>query len=244
MVSRNPGGAALYLQIAEELKQDLSKLKYGERIPSEAELMEHYHVSRGTVRQAVNGLVGSGYLYKLQGKGTYRGSGLPNYEVFSRIPSYSRSILITGRVPAIFDVYLTSCEADEEVAGYLSIPIGEPVWCLSRYRGAQGDSPSCYAEAYIPKDVLPQLQAEDLELSLISMITTRFGIAISSTSNSLSAVIAGEERGKRFGIDPNMAILLTDYVMRREDGRPIVYDRSVNWDTEFRYAMESYYSLK
>ena len=32
--------------------------------------------------------------------------------------------------------------------------------------------------------------------------------------------------------------------MRREDGRPIVYDRSINWDTEFRYTMESNYALK
>lgn len=244
MVNRNPGGLALYLQIAEELKQDLSKLRYGEQIPSEAELMEHYHVSRGTVRQAVNGLVSSGYLYKLQGKGTYRGSGLPNYAVYSRIPSYSRCILIAGRAPAISDVHLTSCVADESIAGFLSVPVGEDVWCLSRYRGAQGSPPTCYAEAFIPKDILPQLRAEDLELSLISMITTRFGIAISSTSNSVSAVIAGPERGKRFGIDPSMAVLLTDFVMRREDGRPIVYDRSINWDTEFRYTMESNYALK
>ena len=70
MVSKTPGGAALYLQIAEEIKKDLLNLKYGEQIPSEIELIERYGVSRGTVRQAVNILENSGYLYKVMGKGT------------------------------------------------------------------------------------------------------------------------------------------------------------------------------
>ena len=42
-----------------------------EPIPSEQELMEMYQVSRITVRKAVDELVNEGYLYKIQGKGTY-----------------------------------------------------------------------------------------------------------------------------------------------------------------------------
>ncbi len=41
-------------------------LQYGEepQIPSEQELCEQYEISRPTVRQAVSGLTGKGYLYK------------------------------------------------------------------------------------------------------------------------------------------------------------------------------------
>lgn len=40
-------------------------------IPSERELTELYQVSRITVRKAIEELVNEGYLYKIQGKGTY-----------------------------------------------------------------------------------------------------------------------------------------------------------------------------
>ena len=43
----------------------------GEPIPSERELMEDYQVSRITIRKAIEELVAEGYLYKVQGKGTY-----------------------------------------------------------------------------------------------------------------------------------------------------------------------------
>lgn len=241
MVSRNHGGMALYLQIAEELKLDLAKLKYGEQIPTETELMERYHVSRGTVRQAINGLVGNGYLYKVQGKGTFRGGGLPSQHGYNRLPSFSRSVLLAGQTPSISDVCLETVCADAVVASFLCVPIGEEVWKLSRNRGVQGGEVICYAEAYIPKDVLPDLKAEDLELSIIHMIIQKFHLRVSSTTNQLRAEIIGDTYGKRFHIDPHAAALISNYVMHNEVGRPIVYDWSINWDGEFNYALERIY---
>lgn len=242
MVTKDPGGVALYLQIAEELKQDLAKLKYGEQIPAETELMERYNVSRGTVRQAVSGLVRNGYLYKAQGKGTFRGSGLPKHEGYNRMPSFSRSVLLSGHTPTIADIKLETVAADEAVSGFLSIPVGEEVWKLSRFRGVYGRKVSCLAEAYIPKDVLPDLKAEDLEMSLISMILGKFGIKISSTTNSLTAAIAGDDYARKFHVDSRSAVLISDYVMRDISGRPIVYDRSVNWGKEAHYTFESIFT--
>ena len=48
----------LYRQILEGIKQKIEagELKAGDRLPSEQELMEHYQVSRRTVRTAVDEL--------------------------------------------------------------------------------------------------------------------------------------------------------------------------------------------
>ena len=43
----------------------------GEKLPSERVLAEMYGINRMTVKSAVNALVGKGYLYRLQGKGTF-----------------------------------------------------------------------------------------------------------------------------------------------------------------------------
>ena len=44
---------------------------YGEKLPSEHELMEKFKVSRHTIRQAFGELTSEGHIYKEQGKGTF-----------------------------------------------------------------------------------------------------------------------------------------------------------------------------
>ena len=63
----------LYLQIREALKKKIEEKEYltGEVIPSERKLAEMYGVNRMTVKYAIDSLVAEGYLYKVQGKGTF-----------------------------------------------------------------------------------------------------------------------------------------------------------------------------
>lgn len=245
MVTKTPGGAALYLQVAEEIKNDLSKLRYGDQIPSESELMERYNVSRGTVRQAVTGLVNSGYLYKLLGKGTYRGGGVKSYDVRNIIPSFTHSVIRNGEVPSISGVTLRTCKSDEQVAEYLSIPLGEEVWELARFRGIKNqDSPRCFAVAFILKEAIPQLKAEDLELSLIEMVTKKFGIQISSTTNCMYAAMADQALISAIGIGCDKVMLVSEFIARDGDGRPFLFDKSYNWDGQYQYVIESEYQPK
>lgn len=244
MVTKKPGGAALYLQIAEEIKRDLFKLRYGEQIPSESELMEQYNVSRGTVRQAVSMLVNRGYLYKMLGKGTYRGNGAPVYDVHNSIPTFTRNVILSGNVPSISGISLQTCVADEEIADHLSVPMGEEIWRLSRYRGIQNQETECYAVAYILKDAIPDLKEDDLELSIIEMITKKFGIHISSTTNSISAMVADSKLAEELGIDCGKVILATDFVARDNNKRPFLYDKSYNWGSTYHYVIESEYIPK
>ncbi|MDD2534361.1 MAG: GntR family transcriptional regulator [Eubacteriales bacterium] len=51
------------------LKQDI--IRFGEKLPSEHELMSQFNVSRNTIRQAFSELTSLGLIYKEQGKGTY-----------------------------------------------------------------------------------------------------------------------------------------------------------------------------
>ena len=52
-------------------KIELGEYQEGSLIESERELMEKYQFSRITVRKAIDELVNEGYLYRIQGKGTY-----------------------------------------------------------------------------------------------------------------------------------------------------------------------------
>lgn len=70
---RQNAAVPLYKQLKEQLLSDIGsgRLREGEKIPTEVELSEIYHISRVTVRNAVKELVNDSILVKKQGKGTF-----------------------------------------------------------------------------------------------------------------------------------------------------------------------------
>ena len=62
-----------YLQLKEIIKRYLEDEHYkiGQKIPSETELIEQFHVSRGTVRQTLRELVNDGVIYTEKGRGSF-----------------------------------------------------------------------------------------------------------------------------------------------------------------------------
>src|ERR1700735_1352395 len=81
---------AKYLQIIESLRQNLEAGRYrnGARLPSEAELMRRFDVSRMTVVKAMHHLQQEGLLVRRPGSGTYASDADPNQKpVFGLIIS-------------------------------------------------------------------------------------------------------------------------------------------------------------
>jgi len=72
----------LYAQLAEQIKGRIiaGEIRPGDKLKSEAEMVEEYGVGRLTVRSALAQLVREGYLEKAQGKGTFcRAAAEVNY---------------------------------------------------------------------------------------------------------------------------------------------------------------------
>lgn len=61
----------IYMQIKEQLKQDISNMPADTIIKSERELAKDFHASRMTVRKAVDMLVEEGFLYRNKNLGTF-----------------------------------------------------------------------------------------------------------------------------------------------------------------------------
>ena len=66
-------GKTKYYVLMEELKSSIlsGKVKAGEKLPSENELSQKYHISRHTVRKALSILIQEGYIVAEHGRGTF-----------------------------------------------------------------------------------------------------------------------------------------------------------------------------
>src|SRR5437764_14767093 len=91
----------LYYQLKEVLKQQIraGPLAPHIAIPSEPELVNSYHVSRATVRQALSELVHEGLLYRQHGIGTLVCESRVRHTV-SELSSFSVEIRRRGKPPA------------------------------------------------------------------------------------------------------------------------------------------------
>lgn len=89
-------------------------------ILSEREMMELYQVSRITVRKAIDELVKEGYLYKVQGKGTYVKSDENSQDLFA-ITSCTEDVQRLGLTPTKKMIIAEYIQADSKRAKKLII---------------------------------------------------------------------------------------------------------------------------
>lgn len=73
VLNENEDRLPAYLRVERAIRRDIEQARWlpGDMIPSEAQLSAIHKVSVGTVKKALHNLVTSGFLYRVQGKGTY-----------------------------------------------------------------------------------------------------------------------------------------------------------------------------
>jgi len=85
----------LYKRIQEDIRFQIrtGQLRPGDRVPSEKELAEHYHVSQITSKNAINGLAEEGILIRHRGKGTFVSASHGDLPTMSRHKGFIGLIL-------------------------------------------------------------------------------------------------------------------------------------------------------
>lgn len=176
-------------------------------IPSERELMEHYQVSRITVRRAIDELVTGGYLYKVQGKGTYVKSEDYSQNLFA-ITSCTDDVKRLGRNPSKKVVASEIVLADAKRARLLNIAIGEDVFRLERVTMADKE-PLNYTITYLPYRLFPGIDTYDFNTqSLYELLKVKYGVKFAKSRRTIEAVLTEEDIAEYLDIDEQMPVIL------------------------------------
>ena len=148
----------LWAQLHHELRRRLDSGEFGERFPTDLELVNEYGVSRHTVRHAIGQLNATGVLTRERGRGT-----VVNKAEFEQslgaLYSLFESVEHTG-VEQRSEVLQLTVASSDEARSHLELDHDDEMVLLERLRLA-GDDPLAVDRAWLPATIARPLLTVD-----------------------------------------------------------------------------------
>ena len=212
----------LYQQLQRALREAIETRLIGpdDALPPERDIAEDFHISRITVRKAIDGLVSEGLLVRRQVAGTFVCARVEKN--FSKLTSFSEDMRARGRTPRSVWVRKAEGSVTPEEALTLRSSPGTPVYRFHRIRYAD-DAPMCIEYATVLASCLPSLDA--VESSLYEALE-RSGNRPVRALQRLRAVLFSAEQAKLLQIRERDAGLLVERVGFLKDGRAVEFTQS------------------
>ncbi|AOT70327.1 GntR family transcriptional regulator [Geosporobacter ferrireducens] len=226
----------LYYRVKEDI---INKIKDGtykveEKVPSENELQKIHNVSSITVRKALTDLVNEGYLYRIQGKGTFVAK--PKINRMLNLMSFTDELKEKG-IEAETRVIEIKAILDETIAEKLNINKDNGITRIKRLRLVDG-VPIALQTSHIPSNFLSIEEAgliEDIG-SLYKILETK-GITPHSAKEIYNISILEEKAMYTlFGQKKGTPVFDVKRITYNSSGVPFEYAESIlRWD---RYSIE------
>lgn len=215
-----------YLQVAADLREAILRGRLGDsgQLPTEAELVESYGVSRQTVRRAFQDLVAEGMVSRVPGRGTF---AVPDgvrhlrqvggFEDMVGLPASSELELLTP-LRTVVDVDAASrLQLESDLVARVS------------FRRLLGDDPFLVTEVYLPPAVGVLLESfpeitevgRRSRVTVIGLLEQRVRIQLAESVQSISAERAPAVVAARLGVQDGAVVMRTDRMYRSDDGRPV-----------------------
>lgn len=159
---------AKYEKIAEALKDEIigGKYKQDKRLPTEEVLMKYFNVSRNTIRKAVDVLVNSGCVYRVQGSGVFLRE--VNDDAFTGSINVAGLTKNFSRDEIKSEVMeLSIIKPDKNIISKLECSEESKIYYVKRLRYVNGE-PIEIEESYYNKDIVPYLNKEICENSIFN----------------------------------------------------------------------------
>lgn len=230
----------LHLQ-AEEILRGLiesEEYKNGKYLPNEVELSEKLHISRNTLRQAINKLVFEGLLVRKKGVGTKVAQksivgGVKNWL------SFSQEMKMMGIEIRNFELHISWKTPCESICRFFNINLENPDKCivLERVRGKK-EYPFVYFISYFNPNI-PLSGEENYTCPLYEMLERNYNIVVKTSKERISAKLAGEYIAAKLEIKATDPILIRERFVYDNNQTPIEYNIGYYRADSFTYTIEA-----
>lgn len=227
----------LYYQLSDLIKEKIESGEWPEhtQLPSERELCDIYDVSRATVRQAMQELEVNGYIYKVQGKGTFVNPQKIKQDLL-KFYSFTEEMKKLGKTPTSSVIDFSVVKCNEKIAKKMHLGAGDSVYKFTRLRLAD-DEPMMLETTYVPCSRFPGITRAMLEARpLYDVLTKEHAAKLTMAEEKFVPVLVRENEAdllKYLPRSPGMMIERLTY----EDHTIIEYTVGIARGDKFEYRV-------
>lgn len=214
-------GIPLYVQLKEKLKKEI-KANYNpnDKIPSEGDLVERYHVSRITVRKAIEELEKENIVEKKHGYGTFVKEKTVTYDA-NIIGSLTQRLLKQNRTLTTKTKSFEIIDKDENHFAKDLLNC-DKLLVMKRTRLLEGE-PFALMTNYFDLTAVPDLDKKFNLESLYSFIKQEYGITLYSSDETIESVAADAFQAEQLEIEVGKPLLSLKRLSFDKNDTPIEY---------------------
>lgn len=186
----------------------------GSQLPSETELANIFHVSRATIRQALQEMAYSGKIIKKRGIGTFVGNKTIQYGI-NDLVSITNLISQSGYEVNVEQVSLKIEKPSPKYCELLGLSELDPVYAVERIILAD-KIPVVFERIIYPTWILTGVTEEAFYGSNFQMLEQR-GIYIQSSEGTIRPVSASQHMASLLKLSPKAPLLLMDSVFQNQN---------------------------
>ncbi len=230
-----PDLTPLYSRIMRTLVAEYKNEPAGTLIPSEKELMERFRVSRGTVRRAIMELTQQGFLYSVQGKGTFTSKDRIRRDGRVLL-SLTEAIESHGYTTRADILRFETITPPLRVLRALELKTEDQVYLIKRIRFIE-DDPIALITSYLPCAIIPGLTRRDVELSVYKALR-KFNFEPVMARDIFRARVADKKTAAVLDCLENPAVFEAERVAYAQNNIPIEYVKSIIRGEDYALTVE------
>lgn len=231
----------MYIKISLTNKIKSGELAVGDKLATEKEMCDAYACSRLTVRKALEELLREGYIYKVQGLGTFVKERSPQKQNLTGITSCTTLIRSQNMIPTKRILFEGIVPRSAEVAQHLKLEESAPVLEYTRVYYADG-TPVIYGRSYFNAALLPGIETYNLQnQSIITLLKEKYDLEIRCSNRELRAVVSDDLTSKLLSTPNHFPLLqVSDLKTGAYQGReiPVEYYTFLYVTERIRYSPE------